>query len=259
MKKNRFLKIAACLAVLCLLTTCAIGTTLARYTTSGSTQDQARVAKWGVSLEIAGDRMFDNQYKTDATQAYSGTVSVTSSAEDNVVAPGTNCANGYYVNDEGEVTSDGNGLVFVIKGTPEVAVNIVIEFNFTNDIYLAAGEYANETTEDPDDTFVLADDYYPVVFTLKQVADYQGTLAEPVVIKSGNLAAIKEALDLYNTTANYAPNSVLDSTFELSWEWAIDGNDAADTYLGNRMADGATGTWSTQLDYAINITVSQID
>ena len=54
MKKNRFIKLASGLLVLCLMTTCVIGATLAKYTTAGSGADTARVAKWGVTVSASG-------------------------------------------------------------------------------------------------------------------------------------------------------------------------------------------------------------
>ena len=67
MKKNRFIKLASGLLVLCLMTTCVIGATLAKYTTANNKQDSARVAKWGVRISAATNSAFATQYdKKDA-------------------------------------------------------------------------------------------------------------------------------------------------------------------------------------------------
>lgn len=78
MKKNTMMRIAAGLFVAVLLTTCAISGTFAKYVTSETVQDSARVAYWGFGasgLEIT------DLFK----KAYDSTVS--SSVD--VIAPGT--------------------------------------------------------------------------------------------------------------------------------------------------------------------------
>ena len=100
MKKNRFLKVACAMVILCLITTCAVSTTFAKYTTGGSASDEARVAKWGVKLSMVGDTIFANQYE-DVTNG------ITVEATTDVVAPGTS-------------SSEANAApaVFAITGTP---------------------------------------------------------------------------------------------------------------------------------------------
>lgn len=234
MKKNRFLTIAGCLMVLCLLTTCVIGTTFAKYVTSGETEDSARVAKWGVQLEVAANNeLFENEYiGTDSK--------VTVQAATDVVAPGT---------------AQKTAAVFSITGTPEVAVRITIDFTVNNDVWLKAGTYDDPTTA-ADDQFTLGSDYYPVVFTLTQIKDASGDI--DVEIAKGNLAAIKTALDAYSG-AYYAPNTDLTAEFKLTWVWAFDGNDKADTYLANQAAGSSGADYNTQVGFKIDITVEQVD
>ena len=47
MKKNKMMRLASLLLVMVLMTTCVIGGTFAKYTTSVESSDTARVAKWG--------------------------------------------------------------------------------------------------------------------------------------------------------------------------------------------------------------------
>ena len=58
MKKNKMMRIASVLLVAVLLSTCAIFGTFAKYTTSVTSQDSARVAYWGFqssnSIDITG-------------------------------------------------------------------------------------------------------------------------------------------------------------------------------------------------------------
>lgn len=260
MKKVKFLKLASAMLVLCLVTTCAISTTFAKYATGGDAQDTARVAKWGVELVMEGDPIFHNEYdKHDTT--YAGTLSV--EADAHVVAPGTN-------------SKDANSSArFKLTGTPEVASRITINFGYTNDVFLKAKTGLRDWTQAAVETagtynyetFNLGANYYPVVFTLKQVGkvDASGNyVACDDTLATGNLADIKAFLDAYGTK-DYAPNAVLDCEFELSWAWVFDNNDKADTYLGQLVAglnpDGLVeGTdYSVKIDYTLSITVEQID
>ena len=58
MKKNKFMRLASVMLMLCLITTCAISGTFAKYTTSATATDTARVAKWGVKVVVTGKEAF---------------------------------------------------------------------------------------------------------------------------------------------------------------------------------------------------------
>lgn len=237
MKKNKTLKLASGLLILCLITTCVIGTTLAKYTTGGSAQDSAQVAKWGVRISMLGDGLFANEYSNT-------TNGVTVKSTQDVVAPGTS-------------SDESTAAKFSISGTPEVKVNITIDFDMTNDVYLKAGTYADETTAtDTADNFTLSADYHPIVFTLKQIKNATGDIN--VTLKSGTLAEIEAFLN--DWSQDYAPNTDLTSEFELSWVWSFSGNDQADTYLGNRIAASETNAnYSYSVGYTLTVTATQID
>ena len=79
MKKNRMMRLASILLVCVLLTTSVISGTFAKYTSTASASDTARVAKWGWGSTTISIDLFDD--------TYDGTVD---SADDaNVIAPGT--------------------------------------------------------------------------------------------------------------------------------------------------------------------------
>ena len=250
MKKNMFMRLAMALVLLVLVTTSAVGGTYAKYTTSGDKADQARVAKFGVDLAIAEASMFAKEYATTDT-GYSGSVSVKSSSVDLVVAPGTK---GY--------------VEFAISGTPEVATKVNIGITLEKDIFLAAGTYTDPTHQGvntPVTTFTLANDYYPVKWTLEQTASSSGP-ALGVIVDGKTLKDVKAALAAYSG-AQYAPNTNLGSNFKLSWEWTFDNGalgNRADTYLGN-LAAGlnpdtlAAEKYSTDINYYLSLTVEQID
>ena len=249
MKKNRFLKTAGALLILCLLTTCVIGTTFAKYTTGGEATDTARVAKWGVELQMQSNTMFTNQYTGTGSA-----ITVKSVDDASIVAPGTST----------DVTSPNTVATFAIKGRPEVAVDINITFT-GHDIYLGTGTYNDETTAtNTTDEFTLGSNYYPVKFTLWQTADWTGDIT-PVKIPGAIGVTIDELSTWFAdwsadaAKSSYNPNPILDSTYKITWEWVYDGNHKADTFLGNRAADGTTGTWNLVVDYAITIEVVQID
>lgn len=250
MKKNRFAKTAIGLLILCLLTTCVIGTTFAKYTTGGSSSDSARVAKWGVNLTMQSNSMFSNQY-TGTDDA----ITVKSHDDQKVVAPGTS------------VGVANTAAVFSISGTPEVSVKVTIELTNVKEVYLKKGTYLDETTANSTtDTFTLGSDYYPVVFKLWQTKDYTGGPFTPVELKAGTLADIQDFIDnTYNPSANYAPNTVLDSEYKITWAWDFAANDKVDTFLGNRAAGIAYGlpiaadAYNLDLSFDLSITVTQID
>ena len=83
MKKNKMMRVASVLLIAVLMSTCAISGTFAKYTTSVSSSDSARVAKWGfepVAMNITG--LFDKVYDAGATD-------FTVESEVDVIAPGT--------------------------------------------------------------------------------------------------------------------------------------------------------------------------
>lgn len=106
MKKNAMLKIAAVLLVAVLLTTCAISSTFAKYTsTDSSSEASARVAKWGLVVDATLKDGFGKSY-------VDGNKIVSSAGTDNVVAPGTN----------GKIT-----LAATYSGSPEVSYSVVCD------------------------------------------------------------------------------------------------------------------------------------
>ena len=130
MKKNKFLKVAGAIFTMCLITTCAIGTTFAKYTTGSSASDTARVAKWGVEVSASGT-MFGTAYqdtivtdgKTEATVQSNHNISYAA----NVVAPGT---------------KNDTGIQIKVEGKPEVEFTVKAEVTTAaSDIYLKKGDY----------------------------------------------------------------------------------------------------------------------
>lgn len=231
MKKNKFMKLASGLLVLCLMTTCVIGATLAKYTTSNTSSDSAHVAKWGVSITAATDSAFKTEYEKDDDN-FSGSATVVSDSGNAVVAPGTT----------------GTAMQFAITGKPEVAVNLTFEMTVVSDVFLKAGNAG------------LSQDYYPIKYYLH----CEGTSE----IIEGTLSSIAATLNA--KSKKYAAGTDLAEvlgSYTLSWEWAFertgDWSDMPDTLLGDLIAGTAEGVeadqYSTEVSYTLTITVTQID
>ena len=236
MKKNRMMRLASALLVAVLLTTCTISGTFAKYVTTASATDTARVAKWGVSVTATGNDAFAKNYK-DVT----GDAGVMVKSDVKVVAPGT----------RGDLCS------IKITGTPEVMVNVAM----TADL-----EFEGNWK-------VAGDDYCPIVFTVTRGSHTKtiGLEGTGAIVSCANIAeleyfvesefrAISESYIDANT--NLATD---DKDIEIDWAWPYevagdlngDGvldNDYKDTTLGDRaVAEDIT------IIFTCSATVTQVD
>jgi hypothetical protein len=116
MKKNIAMRVAAFLFILTMISTCAFATTFAKYTTSGNATDTARVAKWGVNVDVAvpSTGAFQTSYAGKKTE-HGDTVFATGKST-KLIAPGTGVE---------------NAITVTITGTPEVDVEIKYEATVT--------------------------------------------------------------------------------------------------------------------------------
>lgn len=261
MKKNIMMRVASVMLIAVLLSTCTISGTFAKYVTTESAEDEARVAKFGVVITASGSLFSDKYIDNPET---SGDLTVVSSGGliSNVVAPGT---------------KNTNGLSFALEGAPEVDVQVTIDVDDTtlSEIFLAEGTYQDMTGDAEKFT---TGRYAPVVFTLTQVnthgTDVQADLT---------LAALKTALE--DLSGEYEANDDLEDEIgelTITWAWnftehaGIENDDKADTVLGD-LAAGLTvqkdadtdGVLDTNVvagtDYCletaikITVTVTQID
>ena len=227
MKKNIMMRVASALFVSVLLSTCAISNTFAKYVSTGSSENSARVAKWGVTV-TGTPGMFATKYATDDTSFTLATDTVLSTED--VVAPGTG----------GTMTN------FTITGTPEVAVRV----NFEGKLELG------DKWKDNNGSY-----YCPIEITVGDTA-FKGTsyasASEFENAVNGKIAAFSK---------DYAANTNLSTIGadapSISWAWAFEDNDdvnkdvkdVKDTYLGNQAAAGNAATISLN----VTATVTQID
>lgn len=244
MKKNIMMRLASFLLVAVLISTSAISGTYAKYVTKNSGKDNAQVAKFGVVINVADDLgMFNTEYDVeDDTYKGTGTVSVKSESNVNMVAPGTK----------------GN-MTFNITGKPEVATRVAIKFgDTTNAVQLAAGTYTLPAGafEAAEKTVTTTEVYEPIKF-------YFGTDAiTDATVYNLTLSDLKDAMKTA-FTVDYAPLHDFTAeghTYYLGWSWAFEDDtnentDFLDTYLGWQAAKDQAQ--KEILDFEISVT--QID
>lgn len=119
MKKTKLMRAALLLLVLTLITSCFVGGTFAKYTTSAEGSDIARVAKWGVKITANG-ATFAKEYDSGVA-----TKTVLSADDSKVVAPGTK----------------GDMVKMTITGTPEVAVRVNYTADFKVENWTVDGKF----------------------------------------------------------------------------------------------------------------------
>lgn len=195
MKQNKIFRLSAILLVLTLLSTCVISGTFAKYTTSGSATDTARVAKWGVTVTATGNEAFDKEYSNGSI------ISVQSSTTDNVIAPGTT----------GDLCS------LKITGTPEVAVSVAA----TADLTLTGWKVGSV-------------EYCPLEFTVTAggtATPYKIDGTYDTIAKLE--AAVEKAIVDVIAKASVNPKTDLANLVSVTWAWAFEGEDENDTALGN--------------------------
>ena len=202
MKKNRMMRLAAVLLIAVLLTTSVISGTFAKYTTSASSDDTARVAYWGFqsfnSMDITG--LFDKAYDN-----------VKSFDEVDVIAPGTTNSKTFTFAWDESVKDGGNAIG--VTG-PEVAY----DFTVSVDGSTCDPEIANNAN---------------IQWKLDNGAwgDW-GTLLANIKALSGDPSGTKQ----------YAPGQLpsaftaTDDVHTIAWQWVFYTDNAADvvdTALGN--------------------------
>lgn len=226
MKKNIMMRVASALFVSVLLSTCAISNTFAKYVSTGSSENSARVAKWGVTVTGTPNKAFNTTYaKNDENFTLAENTVVST---ENVVAPGTG----------------GTMAEFSITGTPEVAVRV----NFTGELKLG-DKWVDESSnyycpieitvgnETVGNTTFKGTDY-------ASADDFETAVNDKIATFSNDYEANKDL----STIGADAPS--------ISWAWAFEGNDnVKDTYLGNQADAGNAATISLN----VTATVTQID
>lgn len=228
MKKTKLMRAALLLLVLTLITSCFVGSTFAKYTTSKTGSDTARVAKWGVAIDAKGTT-FAKEYKTDTDGVGAIANSVVSAGTDKVIAPGTK----------------GRMVEMTITGTPEVAVRVNYAANFKVENWTVDGKF-----------------YCPLHIKVGNIW-YDGTGYDSAdAFENAVSKAISDLSGNYDAGTNLNGANV--TVPSVSWEWPFENTsastpagvknpqtDANDTALGN--AGNAT------ISLSVTATVTQID
>lgn len=231
-KKFNFVRAGAITMVLALGTSCFMSGTLAKYVTSKSGSDSARVAKFGVAVTANGTA-FAETYKTDDKINVIANSEFSVISAEKVIAPGT----------KGDMAS------MTLTGTPEVAVKVTYaaeEFNLS-------GWTTNGT------------DYYcPLVITVGGTkldgADYASEEAFETAVKN----AVAGYSKVYAAGTDLAADKVKAESLAISWAWPFStsaDNDRKDTALGDRAAADTTANAENtgKITLKVTTTVTQID
>lgn len=269
MKKNKMLRMASVLLVLTMLTTSVIGGTFAKYVTTDSATDTARVAKFGVVATVSGG-LFGSTYKAVADgntittyNVNGGTVSAAAKADNTasaeVVAPGT---------------ENGEGLTLSVTGTPEVSTKVTLgsakndagTAEYANsDIYLAAGTYGMmveytgvRTKENIGNYFTYDDtgkkysqateavvtDTTKKVYELRDRAEFKDAYyplkwkVDSTEVTGGVTGVVTELKKTLKDGTTFTPNVPYALSAAVTWEWPFGDptNNAQDTFLGDMIA-----------------------
>lgn len=229
MKKNRMMRAASALLIAVLLTTSAISGTFAKYVTTASGSDTARVADWGVTATVTGEAFKTEYAKEDSNYTVTAN-SVVSSTGDKLVAPGT----------------DGSFGGVALTGSPEVAVRV----DYTGTTVELTGWVVGANAEEF---------YCPLVFNVNGTNIDGKDYDSEVALEDALLAAVTKG------AGDYAPNtdlSTIDALIgEYTWSWPFSTgteNDVKDTALGDLEAVSADVDVNT-VTFNVNVTVTQID
>lgn len=246
MKKNVMMRVASLMLVMVLMTSSVISGTFAKYVTTGTGSDTARVAKWGVTVTHSNDMFYDaykDAYVGWAKPESGDTITVAADTEDtDVIAPGT----------------WGNLAAFDVEGTPEVDVKVT---------YTADLVFNTKWMVDTDDNGTTDAEYCPLVFTVNTEEFYIGKTG---IDSMAQLEAAVEAA-IVNATKTYDTNTDLkdvDNDLSVKWEWRFEGAaehpggtgpdcqwDKFDTQLGNAAVNGN----AANISLTVTCTVTQID
>ena len=157
MKKNVMMRVASALLVAVLMTTCAISGTFAKYTTTATGSDTARVAKWDVKLNgttVANSTFTFDLFKT-INDTLGGAETDIDPADGTIIAPGTQGSFEIILKNDSEVTAEyvidytvtnANNIpvVFSLDGT--TWKNSIDELDVTTPVTIAIGDTASTIT-----------------------------------------------------------------------------------------------------------------
>ena len=254
MRKNKMMRTAAVLGVATMLTASVLSGMFAKYTTTATGEDSARVAKWGLNdtNSITLTNLFTSSYKNNSK------VETVKSGETDkdVIAPGTSGSATFKFVYTGTNGEDNNSST--IKA-PEVGYTFVVD-----------------TTGSTCDTLIKQNPN--IVWSLdgteckpeeSETNKYSwDVLLEKIQALDGNVAENSEN----NTPANYyAPGKLpeefygttpdANKTHTVSWKWNFESKSGENVETSQDSTDTAMGNAETLDDVTLKITITatQID
>lgn len=190
------MRAASGLLVATLLTTSVISGTFAKYVTTNSGTDSAKVAKFGVTINVADDMgLFKTTYTKDDQSATSANT-VVSATTDRKIAPGTK-----------------GSMQFSIEGTPEVATQLTVAVDNATAVHLKDGTYELKAGKfaEKDCSVKTTADYEPIKW-------YVGTEAiTAATTYDKTLAQVKEYLE--KLSGEKEAKTELKATYYIGWKW----------------------------------------
>jgi len=231
MKKNVMMRVASVLLIAVLVSTCVISGTYAKYVTAESGGDSARVAKFGVVVDVDGTTFAktydDKDNGNDADIGVGANITVNSDNTGSIaelVAPGT----------------QGKMVDIEITGTPEVDVKVTYDATVTLSGWAVAGD----------------DFYCPLVVTINGDPYYLEGYASAAEAKTAIEGIIEAYTREYDVNTDLASKASENLTISWSWPFSTSAeNDVKDTELGNQAVVGNPAT----ITLTVTCTVTQID
>lgn len=236
MKKNVMMRAASVMLVLVLLTSSVISGTFAKYVTSETGTDSARVAKWGVNITAEG---------TTFAESYDGVGDGNDAADTANVTVRSDKTHGN-VNDLVAPGTKGDMAAIALSGKPEVDVRIT----YSADVTLTGWEYKDEY-------------YCPLIIYINNTPYYAAGAENAESFAATIENAIADYAQEYD--ANTDLSTVGNANLKVSWEWpfetVIDGElcDEKDTYLGDAAAGEYAGKGAATISIEVTTTATQID
>lgn len=202
---RRLMAIIAVVLMVCLIL--AMGAvTFAKYITSGTTGDQtATAAKWGFVVTVDVSKLLGENYKKSDESSFAEVTSDDSGVAVKASATGS------------KVVAPGTSgsVTFTISGSAEVAAKVSIKLlGDTKEIGIA-----NAT-----------DPYNPIKWTYKN-----GSTTKTADSLNGLVTEIDNLLTIEPGT------SLINETYTISWEWALETGDTNDLKATNNVKDTVIG------------------
>lgn len=141
MKKNRTMKLACVLLALAIMTSCFVGGTFAKYTSTSTAEDSARVAKWSFTVgttDVAQSSDFIFDLFATIVDTVDGNTDTELTDTAKVIAPGTKGTCSVVLTNASEVDAE---YVVDFSGTDEAGVPL--EWSLTGE----DGTWINNITD----------------------------------------------------------------------------------------------------------------